>query len=373
LDEVYGSRRLKTVRHLLESIAGHARTIGRPVQIMEVCGTHTVALRRTGVLSLLPDGVRLVSGPGCPVCVTPASYIENALRLIEEEDAVIATFGDMLKVPDRFGSSLSSYMGTDRVKIIYSPWELVEYAETAVRDIVFLGIGFETTIPAIATVFLEAFKKSISNLFLYPAFKLVPPALRALLGDDSFSIDGFLLPGHVSVIIGRKVYGFLCGEFRVPGVITGFEAEDLLAGIEALLGLIAGGECRVVNAYSRVVREEGNPKAVEVIRTLFEPADSLWRGFGYIPASGMNLKAEYEGIDAEKRFGIPPPVNTDPGTCLCGSIIQGKALPPDCPLFGSGCNPDRPSGPCMVSSEGACAAWFQYGDADTMERSWTGR
>lgn len=352
---------MRAVRNLCACIGEHARQIGRSVKIMEVCGTHTVALRRTGVLSLLPDTVQLVSGPGCPVCVTPSSYIENALRLIEEEDAVIATFGDMLKVPDRFGNSLSSYMGTDKVKIIYSPWDLVDYAGESDKNIVFLGIGFETTIPAIATVFLEVYRRSVTNLFLYPAFKLVPPALHALLRDGTFAIDGFLLPGHVSVVIGRKAYGFLCRDYRVPGVITGFEAEDLLAGIEALLKLIAEGGCGIENRYARVVREEGNPKAEEVMRKLFEPADSLWRGFGEIPLSGMKMKPEYEDLDAAKRYAVPPLSNTDPGSCLCGSIIQGKKLPPDCPLFAGVCTPDRPFGPCMVSSEGACAAWFQYG------------
>ena len=343
-------------------IGGHCETIGRRVRIMEVCGTHTVALRQSGVLSLLPESLDMISGPGCPVCVTPASYIENVLTLIEEEDIVAATFGDMLKVPDGEGRSLSAYMGTDKIKLVYSPTELFALSETTGREVVFLGIGFETTIPVIASVFLRAFREGTRNLSLYPAFKLVPPALHALLGDPDRSIDGFLLPGHVSAVIGTEAFRFLCGEYGVPGVVTGFGPEDLLTGIEALLALLAGGECAVENRYARVVRDGGNRKARDVMNTLLEPEDSLWRGFGTIEASGMGVRKAYSGIDARVRFSIPPLRNTDPGGCLCGRIIQGKSVPPECRYFSNRCTPENPLGPCMVSSEGACAAYFQYGE-----------
>lgn len=330
---------------------------------MEVCGTHTVALRQSGVLSLLPERVTMVSGPGCPVCVTPASYIENVLDLIERENIVAATFGDMLKVPDRRGRNLAEYMGTDKVKIVYSPSELLGLSGTTGREVVFLGIGFETTIPVIAAVFQRAFREGIRNLSLYPAFKLVPPALHALLGDPDCRIDGFLLPGHVSAVIGTESFRFLCAEYGIPGVVTGFEPEDLLLGIESLLAIIAGEECAVKNRYSRVVRDGGNPKARDVMYTLLEPEDALWRGFGTIEGSGMAMRREYTRIDAETRFELPPLTDSDPGGCICGKIIQGKSVPTECPYFSTRCTPEKPLGPCMVSSEGACAAYFQYGEA----------
>lgn len=354
-------RRRERAEVLCAKIGGHCEKIGRPVRIMEVCGTHTVALRQSGVLSLIPETVLMISGPGCPVCVTPASYIENVLTLIEQENIIAATFGDMLKVPDGSGRSLSAYMGTDKVKIVYSPSQLFGLAETAEREVVFLGIGFETTIPVIASVFLRAFREGVRNLSLYPAFKLVPPALHALLDDPDCRIDGFLLPGHVSAVIGREPFRFLCSEYGVPGVVTGFEPEDLLLGVEALLALVAGEDCAVENRYTRVVRDGGNRKAVDVMNTLLEPGDALWRGFGTIPGSGMTVRKEYSSIDAEARFGIPPLTNTDPGGCLCGRIIQGKSVPVECPFFGTRCTPEQPLGPCMVSSEGACAAYLQYG------------
>lgn len=354
-------RRREAAEVMRNRIADYCGRIGRPVTIMEVCGTHTVALRQSGVLSLLPKSLQMLSGPGCPVCVTPASYIENVLNLIEDEGITAATFGDMLKVPDRHGRSLSAYMGTDKVAMLYSPSELIGLAGKSKRQIVFLGIGFETTIPVIASVFLRIYRENIKNVSLYSAFKLVPPALHALLKDPECGIDGFLLPGHVSAVIGTDAYRFLCHEYGIPGIVTGFEPEDLLIGIEALLALIAGGNCGVENRYARVVRDGGNPKAREVMDTLLEPCDALWRGFGTIPGSGMSLRREYSGIDAVTRFGIPELENTDPGGCICGRIIQGKSIPGECRFFGGRCTPEQPLGPCMVSSEGACAAHLQYG------------
>ncbi len=325
---------------------------------MEVCGTHTVALRRAGIHSLLPENVILVSGPGCPVCVTPSSYIDNALKLVEEKQARIATFGDMMKVPGSNGRSLSTFTGTGQVKMIYSPAELLDMIGT--EPVVFLGIGFETTIPAVASVFLAAHRKKLKNLFLYTAFKTVPNALRALLKDPHSKIDGFLLPGHVSVIIGRQAYAFLEGERGVPGVIAGFEPVDMLLGILMILRQLHAKACLVENAYPRAVREEGNSKARAVIDELLEPRDDLWRGLGTIPLSGMGLREAFAERDAAYVFGLPELVDRDPPGCLCGSVIQGKNTPTDCHLFGKGCTPDHPVGPCMVSSEGTCAAYLRY-------------
>jgi hydrogenase expression/formation protein HypD len=328
---------------------------------MEVCGTHTVAIRRSGLRSLLPGNIRLISGPGCPVCVTPAGYIDNALSLLELPDLTLASFGDMLKVPGTSGRSLSRHLGGGRLRVVYSPGELLELASAARGPVVFLGIGFETTVPAIASAFLRAASQGISNLFLYPAFKTVPPALKALLRSPNRGLDGFLLPGHVSVIIGLEPYAFLEGPGGVPGVVTGFEPLDLVRGILALLRQLAAGTRRVENAYPRAVRSEGNPKAREVMAGLLEPADALWRGLGRIPGSGLELRPEFQDFDAARRFGLPPMWNHEPPGCGCAEVLQGLEEPESCPLFGRACTPESPVGPCMVSSEGACAAAFRYG------------
>ncbi len=349
-------------RPILEEIGKIARNLNQRIQIMEVCGTHTVALRRAGIHSLLPQNVILVSGPGCPVCVTPASYIDNTLNLIQEKRVRIATFGDMMKVPGSDGRSLSAFTATGRVRMIYSPAELIEMTENSPDPVVFLGIGFETTIPAVASVFLKAHRMKVKNLFLYTAFKTVPNALKALLSDEESKIDGFLLPGHVSVIIGRKAYAFLEEAGGVPGAVAGFEPIDMLLGILMILRQVRSGTNRVENAYPRAVREDGNQKAQAVIEELLEPRDDLWRGLGTIPMSGMGLRNTFAEMDPVAVFGLPDLVDHDPPGCLCGSVIQGKHLPTECSLFGGRCTPDHPVGPCMVSSEGSCAAHLRYGE-----------
>ncbi len=339
----------------------YADELEQPAVLMEVCGTHTVNLRKYGIHTMLPGTITLISGPGCPVCVTPSSYIDNALRLIEDHGAAVATFGDMVKVPGTEGRSLSQYMGTELVRIVYSPGELLEIAENSRRPVVFLGIGFETTIPVIASVFLTAAERKIDNLFLYPAFKTVAPALKALLAEQERGFNGFLLPGHVSVIIGLGPYRFLESPDGVPGVVMGFEPLDMLEGIAVLVKLLLDGKREIHNCYTRAVRDEGNSKARQVMHTLLEPADALWRGLGTIPDSGLALREKYARFDAAEQFSLPPLSPYEPPGCLCAQVIQGKAIPPDCSLFGSPCTPDQPVGPCMVSSEGTCAAYFRYG------------
>ena len=345
----------------VDAVAGLGQKLGRKVNIMEVCGTHTVSLRKHGIHTLIPPNIRLLSGPGCPVCVTPSSYISNALRLIEEHDILVATFGDMLKVPDRTGRSLASYMGTGHLRIVYSPAELIEIAKEEKREVVFLGVGFETTIPVVASAFLRAEEEGIENLSLYPAFKLVPPALHALLQDPECRIDAFLLPGHVSAVLGLEPYAFLDTEYGIPSAVAGFEGDDLLTGIHALLRQLAEGTHLVENVYPRVVRERGNEKARKVMDSFLTPSDSLWRGFGNIPASGMFPLPEYEKLDAAAKYTLPELTNSDPPGCLCSRVVQGKSLPEECTLFGKRCTPENPVGPCMVSSEGSCAAHFKYG------------
>lgn len=342
------------IRRTLEAIGG-------PVRLMEVCGTHTVALRSTGVRSLLPEGLELLSGPGCPVCVTPAGYVDNALRLVEEHGVRVATFGDLARVPGTDGRTLARHLASGRVRIVYSPAELIPLAGADASPLVFLGVGFETTVPAVASVFLD--DGLPPNLLLYPAFKRIVPALAALIAGNAERarqrIDAFLLPGHVSVIIGSAAYGLLEGV--VPGVIAGFEPLDLLHAVLLALRQVAGREARVENAYSRAVKPEGNPRARAVIDRLLQPGDEPWRGLGLVPGGSLVLRPEFVMRDAAAAFGLPPAADRDPPGCRCADVLSGRAAPRDCGLFAGACTPERPVGPCMVSSEGACAAHFRYG------------
>ncbi len=348
-----------TLKKEIEKIAGK---IARNIKIMEVCGTHTVSIRKYGIHSLLPQNIQLISGPGCPVCVTPTSYIDHALELVQAREATILTFGDMLKVPGSSGESLSSYMGNELVRVIYSPMEILKLRKEISRPIVFLGIGFETTIPTIAAVFKRVIENGIKNTFLYTSFKTVPPALEVLLSDPTNRIDGFLLPGHVSIILGEKPYKEVLEKgIGVPGVITGFEPVDIMLGIYLTLKQIKNKEHRVENAYPRAVKPEGNPKAREIINFLLETANELWRGLGELPKSGLKVRDKYKEIDAAIHFNFKEEYNREPPGCLCAAVIQGKNIPTDCPHFGKACLPEEPIGPCMVSSEGACAAYYRYG------------
>jgi hydrogenase expression/formation protein HypD len=355
------ARERETAASMVSEIHRAVRDLNGPVKIMEVCGTHTVELRKQGVHSLLPAGITLVSGPGCPVCVTPAGYVDNAIELAQSGEALVATFGDMLRVPGSSGSSLASFSGSG-VKMVYSPSELLAMAASSAKPVVFLGIGFETTIPAVLAAFRAAVSEGIENLYLYSAFKVVPPALRLLVSDPARRVDGFILPGHVSVVIGSKAYEFLQRPGGVPGVITGFDGLDMLLGILMLLRLIAEGRNLVENAYPRAVRPEGNRKALALMAEMLCPRDALWRGLGSIPESGLGLKETYAGMDAERRFGLPEIREGDDPRCICRKVITGEAVPTDCPLFAGACTPDEPVGPCMVSSEGTCAAYLRYGD-----------
>ena len=347
---------------IIKKIEKSAAAFNETIRIMEVCGTHTVSLRKSGIHSLLPPNIRLISGPGCPVCVTPSGYIDNALSLAENPKTIIATFGDMLKVPGKDGISLASYLGSDKIKIIYSPTELIPLAQNNMaRNVIFLGIGFETTIPTVAAVFQKAVQQEVKNLFLYSAFKTVPIALQILLSDPDRYFDGFLLPGHVSVIIGTKAYAFLQDSGGVPGVVAGFEPIDMLFGILSIVRMLGDGKHGVENTYTRAVRLEGNEKALQLMDEMLEPSDEVWRALGTLPKSGLKLKNSYARYDAKTVFGLPECTDHDHPGCLCGQVILGKVIPPDCSLFGEKCTPDYPVGPCMVSSEGTCAAYLRYG------------
>jgi hydrogenase expression/formation protein HypD len=346
-------------QQLAEDIA--AASEGRPVRIMEICGTHTVSLFRTGARSMLPENLRLVSGPGCPVCVTSQAYIDLACDLAARDDVTIATYGDMVRVPGTQGSLETLRARGADVKIVYSARDALKIArENPARQVVFLAVGFETTAPATAATVLAAQAAGLDNLTILPGHKFVMPAMAALLADPDIPIDAFLCPGHVSVVLGTGAYLPVARDYHRPCVVAGFELENMLAGIAAICHQLAAGEARVENVYTAVVRDEGNPAARALIDRVFQPGDDLWRALGTIPDSGMALRDKFRTFDAMARFELTMGPDVHPPGCLCGEVIQGKVTPAECKLFATACTPQHPIGPCMVSSEGTCAAWFRY-------------
>ena len=335
----------------------------KETRIMEVCGTHTMAIAAAGIRSLLPPQVQLLSGPGCPVCVTPPEEIDMVLELSGEKDVILTSYGDMLRVPgSRRGDSLlrRRALGAD-VRVVYSPMDALRVAEEEPgKQVVFLGIGFETTAPGTAAAALAAKEKGLRNFTILSLLKSVEPALRALMADPDFAVQGFLCPGHVATIIGERGFRFLAEEYGMPGVIGGFEADEILLAVYLLLRQIVSGEAKIENAYRRAVRPEGNPIARRVLETAFTLADAGWRGLGVIPKSGFALGEEYQEFDAAKRFGLQAGLPALQSGCRCGDVITGKLPSMRCPLFGKACTPEDPVGPCMVSSEGACAAAYKY-------------
>jgi hydrogenase expression/formation protein HypD len=350
----------EAARELLREI-GEQRAGGT---FMEVCGTHTMAISKAGLRPLLAPDIDLISGPGCPVCVTADTDIDRAIAVAKTPGVVLATFGDMMKVPGSDGSLASaSAQGAD-VRVVYSPLDALDMARSEPgKDVVFLGVGFETTAPTVAATVLQARRDRLLNFYLLSFHKVVPPALRALVSLDDFNVDGFILPGHVSVIIGSDAYAFLPDEFGMPCVVTGFEATDILQAILRLVKMREQGAALEVE-YSRAVKPEGNPKALAVMHEVFEPCDAEWRGLFVIPGSGLALREEFLQMDAGCWDLELPEPSRDSG-CRCGEILCGRIKPMDCPFFGGRCTPDTPVGPCMVSSEGTCASYFLYSeDAD---------
>ena len=334
-----------------------------PVKLMEVCGTHTMAIARAGIKSLLPEGVELLSGPGCPVCVTPAEVIDQILDLAMEPGVILTSYGDMLRVPgSEPGDSLLRRRALGaRVEIVYSPMDAIEIAKAnPAKEVVFLGVGFETTAPGTAAAVLTAREQGVRNFSVWSMLKLVEPALRALMGMEGFEIRGFLCPGHVATIIGEKGFRFLPEEYGMPAVISGFEPEDILLSVYALLRQIQEGRPRVQNEYTRAVSKNGNELAQRMLERAFAPREDLWRGLGRIEASGLGLREELKDFDAQRRFGLEALPAPKPTACRCGQVITGRMGPQGCPLFGKRCTPEDPVGPCMVSSEGACAAAYKY-------------
>ncbi|PLX85229.1 MAG: hydrogenase formation protein HypD [Desulfuromonas sp.] len=352
----------QVAKKLLEQIAAAVEGVERPLTFMEVCGTHTMAIAQHGIRSLLPEPVRLISGPGCPVCVTPVGYVDRALAIARRPDTIVATFGDMVRVPGSSGSLLAEKARGADVRIVYSPLDAVALAEkTPEKEVVFLGVGFETTAPAVAGAILQARARNLPNFSVLAAHKTMPAPMAALTSDPELRVDGYLCPAHVSAVIGPEAYLPLAKEHGVPCVVTGFEPLDVLQGVLMLARQAAAGEARVENQYSRIVKPGGNKKAQGMLEEVFEACDADWRGIGTIAGSGLRLRPAFASFDAEARFSVTVEEPAEHPGCLCGEILKGKAAPPDCPLFKTACTPEAPVGACMVSSEGTCAASFKYG------------
>ncbi len=333
------------------------------VRLMEVCGTHTMAIARSGIRTMLPPNVRLLSGPGCPVCVTPCEVIDAVLELAMRPGVILATYGDMVRVPGSVpGDNLARRRALGaRVEVVYSPVDAVELAQkNPGSEIVFLGVGFETTAPGTAAAVLTARERGVKNFSLFSMLKTVEPALRALIASEGFNVQGFLCPGHVATIIGERGFDFLPRDYGLPAVISGFEPEDILGAVYLLLRQLAEGKSLVQNEYRRAVAPDGNPLARAMMERCFAPRRDLWRGLGAIEDSGLGLRRELADFDAEKKFGVEYREASRPTACRCGEVITGRLGANECPLFGKRCTPEDPVGPCMVSSEGACAAAYKY-------------
>jgi len=337
------------------------RTLGRQINIMEVCGTHTVAIFRNGIRATLPQKLKLLSGPGCPVCVTDQGYIDVTMELADRDDCIIATYGDMLRVPGKDGS-LETKHNKNNVKIVLSSEDALELArKNPDKTVVFIAVGFETTTPATAVAVAEAYKENIKSFCILSGHKLVIPAMDALLSGMNNKIDAFLCPGHVSVIIGSDAYKPIVENYKRPCVVAGFEPMQIIEGIAEICQQLIDGRAEIGCLYDAVVSAEGNTTAQKIVDKYFEPVDGYWRGLGEIPQSTLKLKAQYAEFDAMERFSIKEMPTEEPGGCRCGEVLCGLIEPLECGLFGSKCTPDTPVGPCMVSTEGACAAWYKYG------------
>jgi hydrogenase expression/formation protein HypD len=346
------------LRRELHELCG---ALPRRIQLMEVCGTHTVSIFRSGIRAMLPDNLRLVSGPGCPVCVTAQRHIDAAIELAAKPGVILTTYGDMMRVPGRRGSLELLRADGARVKVVNSARTALTVArENPGTPVVFLAVGFETTAPATAATILEAQRAGIRNFSVLMCHKLVIPAMHALLQADDVPLDGFLAPGHVSVIIGSDAYRPLVAEHRRPVVVAGFEPLQVVKALVALVRQVAENRAEVENEYSAAVTAGGNQVARRLLERILVTADAPWRELGMIAESGLELAPQYEGFDALKRFGVALGEDEEHPLCRCGAVITGRAEPTSCPAFGDECTPLSPIGPCMVSSEGTCAAWYKY-------------
>jgi hydrogenase expression/formation protein HypD len=355
----------KIIKALLSQIERKMGSLEPPIKIMEVCGTHTMAIHRYGLKRQLSDiGIDMLSGPGCPVCITPNCYHEAAMELVTQKSPlVLTTFGDMTRVPTQKGSLQTVVPARNsQVKIVYSPQESLELArQNPDQEVVFFGVGFETTIPSIALVVEQASELELKNFSVLSALWLIPPPLKIIAESEKRSIQGFLYPGHVSAIIGEEPYRFIPRQYSISGAIAGFEPADILLAISSIISQIIENKPTVANTYSRVVSPGGNARALAIMKKMLDVKDVQWRGLGKIPRSGLKLKKKYSPYDAEAKFQLSlAEESKDLRGCRCGDVLKGKISPLDCRLFGNTCRPDAPYGPCMVSYEGACLVFYKY-------------
>ena len=352
--------------NLLSEVKRMCEKLGRKAVLMEVCGSHTWAISHTGIRDLLKDSVDLISGPGCPVCVTSAGEVARMVELARTRGITTATFGDMLRVPGPNGSLEAARAEGHKIQVVYSAWDALELAKANPSwEVVFLGVGFETTAPATAVLLRAAREQGVHNLSLYSAHKTMLQAMRALLGAPDFAVDGLILPGHVSAVTGWRYFDFVGNEFDVPAAVSGFEACDIMYAVLTILGKIIGGDHSVSNCYPRAVSADGNVRAMAAIREVFESKASLWRGLGWVPDSGLEISEGFRDFDAARRYGLAPvSEEPEPPGCGCARVLTGRMKPYDCPLFGRACNPSRPVGPCMVSSEGSCSAYYSHSSCE---------
>ncbi len=353
-------RRSELAEGIISQIHRKSKT---PARFMEFCGGHTVTIFRYGIRQVLPKTIDMVSGPGCPVCVTANADLDKAIALAQIPDVIITTFGDMLKVPgSHFSLQEVKADGAD-VRMVYSTMDALNLAErNPAKSVVFLGIGFETTAPTIAASILQAEEEGIRNYYVLSMHKLCPPVIRAILDSGEVKLHGLICPGHVSAIIGSHPWEFIARDYGIPCVVAGFEPTDVLQCVDMLVAQIENGESNVEIAYRRGVRPEGNQQALKFMEQVFEPCPAQWRGMGEVPDSGLKLRKEYQHFDAELAFDIDPGPTHEPRGCICGDILRGVKTPLDCTLFGKACTPEYPIGPCMVSSEGTCSAYYLYGE-----------
>jgi hydrogenase expression/formation protein HypD len=350
----------RAVAGLAREIVGAAADLGRNATFMEVCGTHTHAVAASGLRRMLPDDVRLISGPGCPVCVTPVGFLDRALALAALPNTIICTFGDLMRVPSSGLTLEEARAQGTRIEVVYSARDSLALArDNPEARVIFLAVGFETTVPTIAATLAEAEQLEIPNLLILPGNKVIPPAMLVLVEDQELLVDGFLLPGHVSVLTGWEAFEFLASEHGVPGAVVGFSPTDVLQGVLELLRQHAEGTTRISNLYGRAVSPSGNRTAFDLVDRFFEPAADEWRGFGEIPGSGLALRDQWAHRDAG-RIPVDLPTPREPEGCRCGDVLRGVIDPPDCPLFDAGCTPESAIGACMVSSEGTCSAWYRH-------------
>uniref|UniRef100_A0A7C9NYY9 Hydrogenase formation protein HypD n=1 Tax=Muribaculaceae bacterium Z82 TaxID=2304548 RepID=A0A7C9NYY9_9BACT len=358
-DDLNAFRDPELARGLIESIRKLAPAGG--ATLMEVCGTHTVSIARGGIRDLMPEGTRLASGPGCPVCVTSNADIDTVIALSRVPGVIIATFGDMTRVPGSTSSLLAEQAAGRNVQIVYSPLDALALAQAnPASQVVFVGVGFETTTPLVAMAIKRAKAMGLENFSVFAAHKNMPGALDVIVSDPSLKVDALILPGHVSTIIGAEPYRFLAQKYGIPGVITGFEPVDILQGVAMIMRQLHEGRADIEIAYARGVMPQGNPVALAAIDEVFETCTATWRGLGPIPGSGYRIRPEFAQFDAVARFQPQVEPTIEPKGCRCGDVLRGIMAPSDCPLFRRVCTPENPVGPCMVSSEGSCAAYYRY-------------